>query len=88
MFEWSIPSMKAIYNSRIIDKENIQISTNNRALCQGDGLFETIVTEPNRINLANVHIERLVADSTILKLKLPDKINSKNGLKICPAWTK
>ncbi len=71
MFEWSIPSMKAIYNSRIIDQENIQISTNNRAFCYGDGLFETIVTGPNRINLIDGHIERLMAHSALLKFSLP-----------------
>lgn len=77
MFEWSIPSMKAIYNSRIINKESVQISTNNRAFCYGDGLFETIVTGPNRINLIDGHMGRLMAHSDILKLKLPDNLTDK-----------
>lgn len=74
MFEWLILSMKAIYNSRIIDQEDIQISTNNRAFCYGDGLFETIVTGPNRINLIDEHIDRLKADCDVLRLEFPKEI--------------
>lgn len=74
MFEWLILSMKAIYNSRIIDQEDIQISTNNRAFCYGDGLFETIVTGPRRINLIDDHIKRLKADCSVLRLDFPEEI--------------
>lgn len=74
MFEWLILSMKAIYNSRTIDQGDIQILTNNRAFCYGDGLFETIVTGPSRINLIALHLDRLKRHSAILKIKFPTEI--------------
>jgi branched-subunit amino acid aminotransferase/4-amino-4-deoxychorismate lyase len=69
MFEWLIPSMKAIYNSRIVDQENIQISITNRGFCYGDGLFETIVTGPERINLVDLHINRLRKHCGLLSME-------------------
>ena len=74
MFEWLIPSMKAIYNSRIIDKENIQISANNRGFCYGDGLFETIVTGPDRINLINIHKDRIRRHCALLSMNPPEAL--------------
>jgi len=65
--------MKAIYNSRIVDQENIQISVANRGFCYGDGLFETIVTGPDRINLVNHHVQRLKRHAAVLLLNLTDK---------------
>ena len=70
MFEWLIHSMKAIYNSRITEEENIQISANNRGFCYGDGLFETIVTGTQRINLIPQHLDRLMRHSERLGIQL------------------
>jgi len=64
--------MKAIYNSRTTEEENIQIKTDNRGFCYGDGLFETIVTGPHRINLVERHIDRLKRHASILAIELND----------------
>ena len=71
MFEWLIHSMKAIYNSRITEEENIQISADNRGFCYGDGLFETIVTGPHRINLIQWHLDRIERHMQLLSIRLP-----------------
>lgn len=63
--------MKAIYNSRILPEEEINIQIRNRAFCYGDGLFETIVTGPDRINLLDLHIARLNQACAVLDLKIP-----------------
>ncbi|KYG79038.1 hypothetical protein AWN68_05235 [Roseivirga echinicomitans] len=47
------------------------LDTKNRAFCYGDGLFETIVTGPNRINLTDFHFERLIRACKVLDLDSP-----------------
>lgn len=71
MFEWLIHSMKAIYNSRITEEQNIQISADNRGFRYGDGLFETIVTGHRRINLVDRHLDRLIDHAQILAIDVP-----------------
>lgn len=71
LFKWFIDSMKAIYNSRILPEKEIELQIRNRAFCYGDGLFETIVTGPERINLLDLHIARLNQACTVLDLKIP-----------------
>ncbi|GAB5523811.1 MAG: aminodeoxychorismate lyase [Roseivirga sp.] len=63
--------MKAIYNSRILPEEEIELQIRNRAFCYGDGLFETIVTGPDRINLLSYHIARLTDGCKVLDLQIP-----------------
>tara|TARA_R110001592_G_scaffold86428_5_gene254953 strand:+ start:293 stop:1099 length:807 start_codon:yes stop_codon:yes gene_type:complete len=63
--------MKAIFNSRLIEIDSIKLDTKNRAFCYGDGLFETIVTGPNRINLTDFHLERLIRACKVLDLDPP-----------------
>jgi branched-chain amino acid aminotransferase/4-amino-4-deoxychorismate lyase len=63
--------MKAIYNSRILNKEEINLNISNRAFCYGDGLFETIVTGPDRLNLTALHMARLKAACALLDMKMP-----------------
>lgn len=71
LFKWFIESMKAIYNSRILPEEEIDLHIRNRAFCYGDGLFETIVTGPERINLLPLHIARLSQACATLNLEIP-----------------
>lgn len=71
LFKWFIESMKAIYNSRILPEEEIDLHIRNRAFCYGDGLFETIVTGPDRINLLPLHIARLDQACKVLNLEIP-----------------
>ena len=63
--------MKAIYNSRILPIEKIGLETHNRAFCYGDGLFETIVTGADRINLLPLHAARLSKACGILDIEMP-----------------
>ncbi|MGW8121013.1 aminotransferase class IV [Roseivirga echinicomitans] len=63
--------MKAIYNSRLIEVDDLTFNTKNRAFCYGDGLFETIVTGANRINLTDFHLERLTRACKVLHLCSP-----------------
>jgi branched-subunit amino acid aminotransferase/4-amino-4-deoxychorismate lyase len=64
--------MKAIFNSRIITLEKISLISKNRAFCYGDGLFETIVTGPQRINLIDLHLNRLKKGCEVLNLDFQD----------------
>ena len=63
--------MKAIYNSRILPLEEINLEIHNRAFCYGDGLFETIVTGPDRINLTHYHTARLAKACALLHIEIP-----------------
>jgi len=67
--------MKAIFNSRVIDTSKPLIFSSNRAFCYGDGLFETIVTGPERIDLINQHLNRLARGCEVLGLAFPDELN-------------
>ena len=66
--------MKAIYNSRIIESSEQLLKTDNRAFCYGDGLFETIVTGPGRINLVHMHQERLARGCKVLGIEFPEEL--------------
>lgn len=63
--------MKAIFNSRIIDTSKPLILSSNRAFCYGDGLFETIVTGADRIDLIGSHLGRMERGCQILGMDLP-----------------
>lgn len=62
--------MKAIYNSRVLPLEKIGLENHNRAFCYGDGLFETIVTGPERINLTHYHMARLAKACALLHIEI------------------
>lgn len=62
--------MKAIFNFREIDTTKAQLTITNRAFCYGDGLFETIVTGPERNDLIDLHFDRLQRGAQALALKL------------------
>ncbi|NVK84340.1 MAG: aminotransferase class IV [Cytophagia bacterium] len=63
--------MKAIFNSRIIDTSKPLIPSSNRAFCYGDGLFETIVTGPDRIDLIGSHLGRMERGCQVLEMDFP-----------------
>ena len=66
--------MKAIYNSWVLPLKKIGLEIQNRAFCYGDGLFETIVTGPERINLLPYHTDRLTRACKILNIEIPSDI--------------
>ena len=63
--------MKVIYNSRLLSNQEVPIDISNRAFCYGDGLFETIVTGPDRLNLIDHHIDRIVRACEVLNMTPP-----------------
>jgi len=63
--------MKVLYNSRLLSDSSISLELDNRAFCYGDGLFETIVTGPDRINLIEYHFDRLKRGCEKLALETP-----------------
>lgn len=85
--------MKAIFNSRIIDTSKPLIPSSNRAFCYGDGLFETIVTGPDRIDLIGSHLGRMERGCQVLGMDFPavlteeylresiDQLVAENGIK-------
>lgn len=76
MFERLILYMKAIFNSRIIDSSEYLIKTSDRSFCYGDGLFETIVTGHQRINLIDAHLSRLEKGCKVLGLDFPQQLSA------------
>jgi branched-chain amino acid aminotransferase/4-amino-4-deoxychorismate lyase len=63
--------MKVLYNSRLLSDSSISLELDNRAFCYGDGLFETIVTGPDRINLIEYHFDRLKRGCEKLSIQMP-----------------
>ncbi|MCO6357494.1 hypothetical protein GBO34_00240 [Roseivirga pacifica] len=76
MFERLIPSMKVIFNSRTFDTSAVPLDLANRAFCYGDGLFETIVTGPERFNLIDFHLARLQRACHVLNIKFPRELKA------------
>lgn len=69
--------MKAIFNSRIIESSEHLLKTDNRSFCYGDGLFETIVTGPRRINLIEKNQQRLAQGCEVLGIEFPEPLKGK-----------
>ena len=67
--------MFLVYNSDILAETDFQISANDRAFRYGDGLFETIRYEQNRIWFWPDHYARLTAGMRALHLDLPTDTN-------------
>ena len=67
--------MKAIFNSRIINTSEPLILSSNRAFCYGDGLFETIVTGKDRIDLIGAHLGRVERGCAVMGMELPGIIS-------------
>lgn len=63
--------MKVLYNSRLLSYPFSFLQIDDRAFCYGDGLFETIVTGPNKLNLIDFHFERLHSGCKQLSIKMP-----------------
>ncbi len=69
--------MKVIFNSRLQSTKDFSLNLNNRSFCYGDGLFETIVTGPERINLTHRHITRLKRGCEIIGFDFPEMLEEK-----------
>ncbi len=64
--------MFLVYNSDILPEGDFCLSVNDRAFLYGDGLFETIRYETNRIWFWLDHFARLSAGMSILQFTLPE----------------
>ncbi|CAM1357674.1 MULTISPECIES: aminotransferase class IV [Tenacibaculum] len=59
------------FNGTIISPKELQISHENRAFKYGDGVFETIKVENNRVIFFEDHYFRLMASMRMLRMKIP-----------------
>lgn len=66
--------MKAIFNTRVIDTSKPLLNSSNRAFCYGDGLFETIVTGLDRIDLIGSHLGRMKRGCDVMGMELPSHL--------------
>ena len=58
------------YNGSIIAKDNLSISSENRAFKYGDAIFETIKVENKKVYFAEDHYFRLMASSRMLRMQI------------------
>ena len=59
------------YNGRILSKQDVSISPDNRAFKYGDGIFETIKVENKKVLFAEDHYFRLMASARMLRMQIP-----------------
>ncbi|GAB3042706.1 aminotransferase class IV [Spirosoma pulveris] len=63
--------MFLVYNSDILHESDFRLSVNDRAFSYGDGIFETIRYESNRVWFWSDHFARLAAGMAALHLTPP-----------------
>ncbi|HKJ05972.1 MAG TPA: aminotransferase class IV [Flavobacteriaceae bacterium] len=63
------------HNSKLLQPNSTFISTSNRALKYGDGLFETIKVINNNIVFLENHYFRLMASMRMLRMEIPMEFN-------------
>ena len=61
------------YNGSLISENELQLTHQNRAFKYGDGIFETIKVQNNRIIFLEDHYFRLMASMRMLRMKIPMK---------------
>jgi len=58
------------YNGRILSKQEVSISPDNRAFKYGDGVFETIKVEHKKVIFVEDHYFRLMASCRMLRMQI------------------
>jgi len=58
------------YNGTILSKNNVSLSPDNRAFKYGDGIFETIKVEHDKVLFTEDHYFRLMASARMLRMQL------------------
>ncbi|TCP24338.1 branched-chain amino acid aminotransferase [Tenacibaculum skagerrakense] len=61
------------YNGSLISEDELQLTHQNRAFKYGDGIFETIKVQNNKIIFLEDHYFRLMASMRMLRMKIPMK---------------
>lgn len=59
------------YNGNLINPEDLKLSHENRAFKYGDGIFETVKIQNNKILFWEDHYFRLMASMRMLRMKIP-----------------
>ena len=62
--------LKIIFNHKILNKNELKFSVDNRAFLYGDGLFESVKIINGRPFNLEVHLKRLFSASTLLDLQI------------------
>lgn len=60
-----------IFNGRFCDSEQPQILVDNRSFRYGDGLFETMKARNGKLDIADLHFERLFTGLRLLQFSVP-----------------
>ena len=58
------------YNGTILSKNNVSLSPDNRGFKYGDGIFETIKVEHDKVLFTEDHYFRLMASARMLRMQL------------------
>lgn len=61
------------YNGKLIPVAKLQLNHHNRAFKYGDGIFETIKVQNNKVVFWEEHYFRLMASMRMLRMKIPMK---------------
>lgn len=61
------------YNGKIIPASNLQLNNDNRVFKYGDGIFETIKVQNNKVVFFEDHYFRLMASMRMLRMEIPMK---------------
>ena len=67
-----------VYNNQAIPENTFVISSNNRAFCYGDGLFETMIFRERKILYLKDHLLRLSEGLQQLDIELPASLTEEN----------
>lgn len=59
------------YNGSIVSEDKIKLNHQNRAFKYGDGIFETIKVQNNKVVFFEDHYFRLMASMRMLRMKIP-----------------
>ncbi len=70
-----------LYNGEYFPREEFGVSITNRSFCYGDGLFETMHANGTEIQFFEDHLIRLTHGMKLLKMEIPEVIESGNILK-------
>ena len=69
--------MYLFFNGEIIKEEELKLSSDNRALNYGDGLFETMKFSKGEISYCSDHLDRMYAGAKAFHLKVPESFTKK-----------